>query len=394
MPTISEKAGKIENRSVGQVSAKRIPELDGIRGLAILLVVLWHFVAVPMKPATHSGFAPIWTLLGVSWTGVDLFFVLSGFLIGGILLDNRESQNYFKSFYVRRVCRIFPIYYLLVFAYFAVALVDFGEKAGELKPLMNNPMPFWSYVTFTQNLVMTHKTTFGCGWLAMTWSLAIEEQFYLILPFVVRFVPRNRLPWVLLGGAILAPCMRWALLYFERRDALAAGYVMMPCRADALLLGVLGAYAIRSPEICERLMKHRGRLYAGFCVLLMGIIGIAIYSSYFLSYNVTFWGRSWLALFYLFLLMIPVVYREGFLAAIMRTALLRKLGLISYGVYLVHQIVLALTLAFLFPGTERTAAALALPTLVAFILTIALALALYQFIEKPIIRLGHQFRYK
>src|SRR5216117_2710692 len=89
----------------------RIPELDGIRGLAILLVLVWHYWASRVHPPLGSAFAGIWMLCGLTWSGVDLFFVLSGFLIGGVLLEQRDSANYFKTFYVRRVCRIFPIYF-------------------------------------------------------------------------------------------------------------------------------------------------------------------------------------------------------------------------------------------------------------------------------------------
>ncbi|MFN7140591.1 MAG: acyltransferase family protein, partial [Limisphaerales bacterium] len=89
----------------------RIPELDGIRGIAILLVVLAHYFVLPVGP----GFAAanfLGTFFGLAWSGVDLFFVLSGFLIGGILLDAKASNNFFKVFYTRRVCRIFPLYFL------------------------------------------------------------------------------------------------------------------------------------------------------------------------------------------------------------------------------------------------------------------------------------------
>src|SRR2546427_8948290 len=91
----------------------RIPELDGIRGLAILLVLVWHYWASRVHPPLGSAFVGIWMLCGLTWSGVDLFFVVSRFLIGGVLLEQRDSANYFKTFYVRRVCRIFPILFLV-----------------------------------------------------------------------------------------------------------------------------------------------------------------------------------------------------------------------------------------------------------------------------------------
>ena len=114
---------------VPKESKSRIPELDGLRGLAILLVLLYHFVSSPriQPPLFHKLFA-------IGWSGVDLFFVLSGFLIGGILLDVRESPNYFRTFYGRRFYRIVPLYYLWIGAYFVIALFWFKPISMALYP--------------------------------------------------------------------------------------------------------------------------------------------------------------------------------------------------------------------------------------------------------------------
>jgi peptidoglycan/LPS O-acetylase OafA/YrhL len=93
--------------------ASRLPELDGVRGIAILMVLVWHYAVYEFQPEPGSIGAYALACLRLSWSGVDLFFVLSGFLIGGILIDNQQSNNYFKVFYVRRVCRIFPLYFFL-----------------------------------------------------------------------------------------------------------------------------------------------------------------------------------------------------------------------------------------------------------------------------------------
>ena len=371
----------------------RIPELDGVRGLAILLVLVWHFVIVPIQPVAPSFLQPLWVLLGLSWTGVDLFFVLSGFLIGGILLDNRESPVFFKAFYFRRICRIFPIYYFLVFLYFALASYGFGNQNKNLAWLMNNPMPAWSYLTFTQNFLMSHRLSFGCGWLGVTWSLAIEEQFYLLLPFVLYFLPKKRVPFVLICGICMAPLIRGALMYFENPAALAAGFVMMPCRADALLLGVLGAYILRLPGIAETLLINKRRLYLIFSLFLAGVACLAVYSPVFMSPAMNWWGRSWLALFFLLFVLIAVIDTQGFLAKSLRSRVLGGLGNISYGVYLLHQVVFSLTLAFLFPSATRTASVLFLASIVSIVFVIGSASIFYHFVEKPIIRFGHRIKY-
>jgi peptidoglycan/LPS O-acetylase OafA/YrhL len=162
----------------------RVPELDGIRGCAILLVIVWHYIACEIH-ATPPGIVRSYLVSALSLTvsGVDLFFVLSGFLIAGILLDNRSASNYFRVFYVRRVCRIFPLYFLVLGMF--VAFVALGAtQSSRLSWIFHDPLPLWSYATFTQNVFMGLRGDFGPFWLGMTWSLAVEEQFYCFIPFL------------------------------------------------------------------------------------------------------------------------------------------------------------------------------------------------------------------
>src|SRR5271156_520252 len=170
---------------------RRIPQLDGLRGLAILLVMIWHFIATPN--ATHQTlFARAVTdVFRLTWSGVDLFFVLSGFLIGGILIDAKDARNYFRTFYMRRVFRILPIYFLLVLLYLLVWTAATGPRASLVETL-GRPMPWFLYFTFTQNFWLAHHS-WDLVYLAATWSLAVEEQFYLILPAIIRILPRQSL---------------------------------------------------------------------------------------------------------------------------------------------------------------------------------------------------------
>src|SRR5271156_3076565 len=137
----------------------RIPELDGLRGIAILLVLAYHYVSIP------SGVAPTHLyqrLFAIGWSGVDLFFVLSGFLIGGILLDVRESPNYFKSFYGRRFYRIVPLYYVWVAIYFIVTSFRPSPETWRSVPI---------YALFLQNSVKINHAILGTAWLGALWSL-------------------------------------------------------------------------------------------------------------------------------------------------------------------------------------------------------------------------------
>jgi len=212
------------------VQGERISELDGLRGIAVLLVVAWHYLDV-----WHC-----WYFLPfrLGWSGVDLFFVLSGCLIGGILLDHRNRQSYFKPFYGRRVHRIFPLYYLWI----AIFLLGHLPTAK----------PRWCYLLFAQNLFQSPNVLWESPWIGHTWSLAVEEQFYLIAPLLIRFVPLAVLPW--LGGFVLlaAPLCRFLMPASWPE----AAYVMTPCRADALAMGVIVAGMMRNRKIRSWLDLH------------------------------------------------------------------------------------------------------------------------------------------
>ena len=163
----------------------RIEELDGIRGIAILMVLIWHLIGTRLfwVKEEHILF-PLKEWLKVGRTGVDLFFVLSGFLIGGIILDNYRKSNFLKVFWIRRCCRILPVLYLTVFAYF----VSFNLLDHKTYPALFSPtLPIWSYLTFTQNIFMAIEKHLGAKFLSVTWSLAIEEQFYIVAPLLSIF---------------------------------------------------------------------------------------------------------------------------------------------------------------------------------------------------------------
>src|ERR1700687_2454964 len=215
--------------------SRRIPELDGLRGLAILLVLFYHYIeSSPVLP----GFLSVAGRL--TWSGVDLFFVLSGFLIGGILLNARESPNYFKAFYVRRAYRILPIYAATLAAFWlirALSHVDYSDNVS-LQWLFSRAFPWYFYATLTQNISMSYYGALGPAWLGATWSLAVEEQFYLTLPFLIKYVKPRRLRYLLGIVILFAPVFRTLLRLFVTHGEVGT-YVLMPSRADALMLGVL-----------------------------------------------------------------------------------------------------------------------------------------------------------
>src|SRR5450432_1432838 len=191
------------------ISDRRIPELDGLRGIAILLVLVWHFTGMLVDPEQGVVQNAAWRYLIFGQSGVDLFFVLSGFLIIGILIDNRESPTYFKTFYIRRALRILPPYLILVAGFWLCV-----ELAGHrLAHYFDWQLPLWSLLTFTQNWVMASINDFGSPLIGGTWSLAIEEQFYVFAPALMLVLPKRLLPKAIIAIGIASIVARSFYFY-------------------------------------------------------------------------------------------------------------------------------------------------------------------------------------
>jgi len=361
---------------------RRIPELDGLRGTAILLVLVWHYLPGMLADAPPAVLHVTNSVIRFAWSGVDLFFVLSGFLIGGILFDNRESRHYFRTFYARRFHRILPAYYVVVGVY---VLLEHANRPESLAWLFDRPMPLWSYLTFTQNFAMARADYFGAQWLGATWSLAIEEQFYLALPFIIRFIPRRRLWVALLLLAAAAPLTRLVLFLTDPHWGTAA-YVLMPARADALMLGVLAAVALRRSDIRALAITRRSALYGALALLSLGVVGMALMHETVGSPRMVLYGYTVIALFYSVVLVLAVTVSEGeILGRMLRSAWLGRIGTIAYGVYLVHLPVAGLV--------SLLGGAPALVFVVATGVTFTLAALSWKYFEKPLVRRGHRVEY-
>ncbi len=363
-----------------------IPALDGVRGMAILLVIVWHYVQGQLSPAGGAWQMWLKQALGFTWSGVDLFFVLSGFLIAGILLDNQGKAGYFRTFYIRRACRILPLYYVNVLIFMLLGSLSLYQHPG-LYPLFQvTPVPEWSYALFVQNLFMGASNSFGPGWLSVTWSLAVEEQFYLLLPFIVYFVPVNRLLFVFAWFAAMAVYLRYELPGFH-------AYINTPWRADSLMVGALLALLVRDRRFARQVVSGWGRfaLYAVFWVLLLGALASNLFPQRPFSLTFTY---LWLAVLYASLILIVLVNDEGWMARVFRRPWLVWLGTISYGVYLVHQ-----PLGGLIHGLSGRPVPRLLSwedlmlTALAFFATLLLAWLSRRVMEERFIQFGRRFRY-
>lgn len=362
---------------------KRIPQLDGVRGLAILLVIFWHYGGCEFTGARGEFCWYANILLRLTWSGVDLFFVLSGFLIAGILLDHRQTSNYFRLFYLRRVCRILPLYACVVIAFVLVSRTRLGS-APAVTWLFHNPMPIWSYSTFTQNITMAERGTLGANAIDATWSLAVEEQFYLIIPFLIYFLSETALIATLTGLILIAPILR---LFWPGVPA----FVLTPFRSDSLLTGALLAVAVRSHSFVWFAREHRRSLTFGFLVFLAGAAGLTIHPPLLQGDAFT---HLWLAGLYVCLILIAFIDAEAWLIRPLRWRIMIWLGQLSYGIYLIHKPAVG-ALFGIWRGTApiiRTWSDAVL-TLAAFALTLLLAVVSFRFFESPITRLGHSFLY-
>jgi peptidoglycan/LPS O-acetylase OafA/YrhL len=375
--------------------SKRIPELDGLRGLAILQVLIYHYFYQTVSGGDNRWFHYLKDACSVFWSGVDLFFVLSGFLIGGILLDARRSPNYFRAFYTRRVFRIIPVYTVLIAIFYVCWATGVPGRIAASDWLFRSTIPWYAYATFTQNIRYAVGEPASPTWISVTWSLAIEEQFYLMLPAVILYSSRRRLPY-LLGGAILAAPLLRILLNLTYSHGTLASFFLMPCRADALLLGVSVALLVREPSLWGAMKSHRGALASLWAVLLAGFPLFILFkeTDQLRSFWMSTIGFSWLAVFYVGLLMLALMYSDGWLGRILRFSWLRSLGAISYGLYLIQWLVLGLIFAVLRSkspwaetSTERGLVLLSLA------LAIAAASISWNFFEKPLLKIGHRVRY-
>ncbi len=309
-------------------AAPRVAELDGLRGIAIALVILVHFGA--RIPADSAPADWIQAVCRSGWCGVDLFFVLSGFLITGILLDTRDSPGYFRKFFARRMLRIFPLYYgVLLVAFVALPLTAPHLVDSELS---GRQLLLWSYLSNFGSLAEGAEPWRGeLLNFAHFWSLAIEEQFYLCWPFVVWAAGRRRLAtvcWVLIGVALP---LRWGAHHWIGEFA---PYYFTPGRVDTLACGALGAIAVRSYP-AEQIVPVARRMMLFAAVPLVGMF-VARQGLLHYDLLVTTLGFSLLAVMFTGLVLMTHCRRETRWASTLRHPVLQELGRVSYGIYIFH----------------------------------------------------------
>jgi peptidoglycan/LPS O-acetylase OafA/YrhL len=311
----------------------RIDALDGLRAIAILLVLLWHFT--PGHNSNQGLRSIIFKIADIGWSGVDLFFVLSGFLITGILLRAKASNTPFSYFLMRRILRILPAYYLALCIIFL-----FLPVASHLYPVpaLSEQAPYWLYMA---NIAWAlHAPDLGGVDLGHFWSLAVEMQFYILWPLVIYQFTPDTIRKVGLAALVFAAIGRIGAVVLDVNPF--ATFALLPFRMDGLIVGSLIAVAL-----------HVGVRYAQVrLALIITLVGGSIFAALITWFDMAnsplFRPReapltllllrvilpSALSLLYGAVLWISL--QRNLLSALLGSSVLKPLALYSYGIYIIH----------------------------------------------------------
>ena len=343
---------------------EHVPSLDGVRGIAILAVFFFH---------CSLRLEGLWSVAGSwGWMGVDLFFVLSGFLITGILLDTHgaRSRFYYGGFYGRRVLRIVPAFLALMVALVVAPALTGQSSATHGLFVMHEP---WYWAFLANGLIAFYGWGGVIPQTAPLWSLAVEEQFYLIWPSVVRRITTRGI--VRLGIALiaLASIARLVLaLYGVNGNTL---YVSMPTRADLLAWGALLAALVRTPNGVSVIRRLLWPALAGASVVVAAVV-LREWSPFFSNRAMVIAGYPAIAVSAACLVAIAIVYDPP----VLRLSWLRGIGKVSYGFYLWHMTAIAV-LVQLLPHPSAWLIPLA------FLLSLVPTLISWYLIERPALSL-------
>ena len=367
-----------------------MPVLNGYRGIAILLVFLFHSISDLAAESAESVDSFYRDIMKLSWCGVDAFFVLSGFLITGILLDTREKPNFFRNFYARRMIRIFPVYYVFLSIFLGVIhpLIRSYEYENNLD---SSQIWYWFYL---ENWKWIIQGVFDRGPLIHFWSLVLEEQFYLIYSALIYFLPRRLLSWflgiVILFAVFFRSCL---LLTHPLTHTLAQNIYVNPlCRLDTLAIGSLIALWMRSDRILPRL------LWISPILMIMSSISLSIIhitQGGLDPFNpvVQSIGFSLLAIFFSSLLILAVAQSENsLLVRCLSWSPLQQLGTISYGFYIYHFPILWMLCDRIYEYVGHSFIVGHLATVFfCGVLTLFVSLVSWYCLEQPILRLKTYF---
>lgn len=369
-----------------------VPALDGVRGIAILLVVTLHFGVAADFPNRSGITATRWLerLFYTGWSGVDLFFVLSGFLITSILVASRSEAHYFRRFYGRRVLRIFPLYY----AALVLGLILIPSLLPQRTPqLLEDAVAGQAWLwTYSLNFAMVFGRIGGAGVLGHFWTLAIEEQYYIFWPWIVKTLSNRAM--LLTCGVLVIGALLLRIVWMALGLGWEGAYRFTLTRVDAFGTGALIAFLVRTPRWRKRLVAFGPYgLVAGF--LVIGAIFLAVPHFYPSEWVVVTFGHSVLAAMFGCLVLIGL--RDPAPRWLSGDAL-SALGRYSYGLYVWHWPLQRMLLAWYAARPIQARPSAGLLDALTFLVTGMVGSALlgwasYQLLEQPFLRLKRYFAY-
>jgi peptidoglycan/LPS O-acetylase OafA/YrhL len=370
-----------------------IPALDGIRGLAILGVLFVHF---------FGNFAPANALervfrnfSGLGTLGIDLFFMLSGFLITGILLDTKSRENYLKNFWIRRFLRIFPLYYLvlslilLALIILPADLVPSADKIWEAQP--------WAW-TYLFNFFIAREGDWTVPFIGHFWSLAVEEQFYLIWPLLVYRLSARRLMQLCVGLILLACALHlWMEINGSSKVSI---HVLTPLRLNAICMGALLATWLRQDSVLQLgsdvILRWAKCLLLGSVLVKIIIVIIVKQAPHTSDVFEAFRTMTWLGIFAALHLAAVVCSKSSLINRSLTLRPLTFLGKYSYGLYVFHHFLLwpsyhVGVIPWLTEVFGSQILAVLINGLASIVLSIAMAWLSFHFFEKHFLRWKDKF---
>lgn len=370
--------------SYAHPSLERIPALDAMRGLAILIVTVYRFFP-PYDDPSFAGRA-LSRVCEYGPRGVDLFFVLSGFLITGILYDSKCQSHYFRNFYMRRVLRIFPLYYgallltLLILPAIGLTISSAFAEGREYSPWL------WLYGT---NLLIAWKGDWCLGAYNHFWSLAVEEHFYLVWPLVIFFCSRPAAIRACVGAIALSIAARAACLWWGGNEVAVEVFTLF--RIDALAMGGLLALIARGPNDLQKV-----RPWAFYCGL---VVVVAMLPPVFLGRRVPIVRDTMYAILFSSVLVLAVTAPPARLwSRFWNAPALRFLGKYSYGMYIVQNFLKAAFPAQLFIVDAAAVVGSVFWSRCSYLVVMSLAtllaaLASWHLLEKHFLQIKSRFEY-
>lgn len=348
------------------------PALDGLRGIAILLVICCH----------NLDFIPHFEL---GWVGVDLFFVLSGFLITDILLVTKSGKNFLQNFYIRRILKIFPLYYGVLLLFFVIA------------PALQSLHVQYNYYQHNQAMLWLHLN----NWLCIVhirpidsmlvnhfWSLSVEEQFYLLWPFIILAINDVKrlaqVAYLVLVTCVLCRFSCW-MMYGEGTTTF---YFQYMTRLDGLCVGSL--IAIWRFDAFEQV--KRKLLQLTFSVVAAYIVLYALTKTMFHKMpHFPFLGYTAIAVVFGIIVLFAIEKRNMLSKLLLENKIIKYVGRISYGLYVYHWPVLCLFKIYLLAGFVNAGYSNSTSYIIVSLLALAVAIVVsimsYHFFEKRILSL-------